>query len=255
MAVTIGNGGLISINRLSSIVVNSEYGVVSAESIVTSNLVFNLQTAPSSGATWTDATGNGYNATISGSASYVSNNGGGIRLDNTSYTGTGFINVPYNISSTTLTVEIVASFNPTSYWATVWGNEVYSGGRGYFAFMGSATGINYGRPGLQANEAVTPSNSIRHWVFVINNTAHSLYLNNTQVGTTDTLTAQTNFATNNFYFGSRHSNAGTGHTDKMNSNIAANLPVYYQMRVYNKALSAAEVAQNYNAIKATYGLP
>lgn len=221
---------------------------------VSSGLVFNLQTAPSSGTTWTDSSGNGYNAIITGSASYVSNNGGGIRLDNTIYTGTGFISVPYNISSNTVTVEIVASFNPTSFWATVWGNEVYSGGRGYFAFMGSATGINYGRAGSMANEAVTPSNSIRHWTFVINGTQHSLYLNGSQVGTTDTIAAQTLFTTNDFYFGSRHSNAGTGHQDKMNSNIPANLPVFYQMRVYNKALSVAELQQNYNAIKGTYGI-
>lgn len=222
--------------------------------IVTSNLVFNLQTAPPSGATWTDATGNGYNATLVGSPSYVSNNSGGIRLNNATYGGADYITVPYNINSNTVTVEIVASFNPTQYWATVWGNEVYSGGRGYFAFMGSATGINYGRPGAQANEAVTPSNAIRHWVFVINSTAHSLYLNNTQVGTTDTLLAQTLFTTNNFYFGARHSNGGTGAQDKMNNSTAANYPVFYQMRVYNKALSVAEIAQNYNAIKGTYGI-
>jgi hypothetical protein len=224
-------------------------------SIVTSGLVFNLQTAPNSGTTWIDATSNGYDATLQGSPTYVSNNGGGIKLNNASYTGNDYISVPYNINSNTVTVEIVASFNPTSHWATVWGNEVYSGGRGYFAFMGSATGINYGRPGLASNEAVTPSNSIRHWTFVINNTAHSLYLNSTQVGTTDTITAQTLFTTNNFYFGSRHSNAGTGHTDKMNNSGSAFQPVFYQMRLYNRALSALEITQNYNAIKTTYGLP
>jgi len=222
--------------------------------IITSGLVFNLETAPSSGTTWTDATGNGYNATLVGSPSYVSNNNGGIKLNNATYAGADYITVPYNINSSTVTVEIVASFNPTQYWATVWANEVYSGGRGYFAFMGSATGINYGRPGASANEAVTPSNSIRHWVFTINNTAHSLYLNSTQVGTTDTIAVQTLFTTNNFYFGARHSNAGTGAQDKMNNSTAANQPVFYQMRLYNKALSAAEVAQNYNAIRGTYGI-
>ena len=221
---------------------------------VSSELQFNLLTAPSSGTTWIDSSGNGYNATLQGSPSYVSNNGGGIRLNNASYTGTDYISVPYNISTNTTTVEIVASFNPTSFWATVWGNEVYSGGRGYFAFMGSSSGINYGRPGLPANEAITPSNSIRHWIFVINGTQHSLYINNSQVGTTDTITAQTLFATNNFYFGSRHSNAGTGHQDKMNSSISANQPVFYQMRLYNKALSVAEITQNYNAVKSTYGI-
>jgi len=226
-------------------------------SFVTSGLVFNLLTAPSSGTTWTDATGNGYNATLQGSPSYTGSYNGGIKLNNTgpNSAGVDFISVPYNIASSTVTVEIVASFNPTGYWATVWGNEVYSGGRGYFAFMGSSTGINYGRPGLPANEAVTPSNSVRQWIFVINGTQHSLYLNGTQVGTTDTITAQTLFATNNFYFGSRHQNDGTaGPRDVMNNSTSSLQPVFYQMRLYNKALSGAEITQNYNAVKSTYNL-
>jgi hypothetical protein len=79
-------------------------------------------------------------------------------------------------------------------------------------------------------------------------------LNSTQVGTTDTIAVQTLFTANNFYFGARHSNAGTGAQDKMNNSTAANQPVFYQMRLYSKALSAAEVAQNYNAIRSTYGI-
>jgi len=223
--------------------------------IVTSNLVFNLQTAPSSGTIWTDTTGNGYNATISGSASYTASNGGGIKLNNSSANGGGvdFISVPYNIASTTTTVEVVASFNPTSFWAPIWANESYNAGLGYMAWMTSATSINYGRPTSPVTENITASNSIRHWVFVLNGTNRSLYLNGTQTGTTQT-GANGGFTTNNFYFGSRHTNTGTGHQDKLNSSIVANRPVFYQMRLYNKALSASEVAQNYNAIRGTYGI-
>jgi hypothetical protein len=81
--------------------------------IVTSGLQFNLQTAPISGTTWTDSSGNSRNATLQGSPSYVSNNGGGIRLNNGNGSGTDYISVPYNIASNTVTVEVVASFNPT----------------------------------------------------------------------------------------------------------------------------------------------
>ena len=221
---------------------------------VTSGLVFNLFTAPSSGTTWTDASGNGYNATISGTTSYVSNNGGGIKLNNTDFTGTGYISVPYNISTNTATIEIVASFNPTSHWATIWGNEVYTGGRGYFAYMPNTTSITYGKPNSTSTETITASNAIRHWTFVINNTTQSLYLNASQVGASDTVTSQTLFATSEFLFGARHTNAGTGATDKMNNSNVANQPVFYQMRVYNKALSGSEITQNYNAIKTTYGI-
>ena len=239
-----------------SIEISNGFTVTPNVTIVQSGLVFNLFTAPSSGTTWTDSSGNGYNAIISGSATYVSNNGGGIKLNNTSANGGGvdFISVPYNINSSTVTVEIVASFNPTSFWGAIWGNESYSAGRGYFAFVQNSSTITYGKSGAVTQETITASNSIRHWTFVINGTQHSLYLNGVQVGFTDTLAIQTLFTTNNLYFGSRHINAGTGHQDKLNSSISANQPVFYQMRVYNKALSVAEITQNLNVVRGTYGL-
>ena len=244
----------MSIGSMMMLKANVKKPVVAANEIVSSGLVFNLQSAPSSGTTWTDASGNGYNATLQGSSSYVSNNGGGIKLNNADYTGTDYISVPYNISTNTVTVEIIASFNPTSNWATIWGNEAYSFGRGYMAYMPSGTVINYGRPNSPAAETITASNSIRHWTFVINETQHSLYLNGTQVGTTDTVAAQTQFVTSELYFGARHTNGGSGPTDKMNNSNSALQPVFYQMRLYNKALSGAEITTNYNAVKTTYGI-
>ena len=223
--------------------------------IVTSGLQVNLLTAPSSGTTWTDVQG-GYNATLQGTPTYVSNNGGGIRLNNsTASSGTDYISLPYNISSSTATVELVASFSPTSHWATVWGNEVYNTGAGYIAYMTSSTGITWGDGNGSTTTNITASNSIRHWTFVIDSTNLLLYLNGSQLGSTIVITAQTSFATSDFYFGARHQNAGGGPaTDKMNNSTAANYPVFYQMRVYNKALNAAEVTQNYTAIRGTYGI-
>lgn len=221
---------------------------------VTSGLQVNLASAPTSGTTWTDSSGNGRNATLQGSASYTSANNGGIKLNNSFSTGTDYISVPYNISSNTVTVELVASFNPTSHWATIWGNDSYTAGRGYLAFMTNDSSITYGKSTDPTTESITASNSIRHWTFVINGTQHSLYLNGTQVGTTDTLAVQTLFVTSEFYFGARHVNNGVGPTDRMNNLNSSLQPVFYQMRIYNKALSSAEITQNYNAIKGTYGI-
>jgi hypothetical protein len=184
----------------------------------------------------------------------VSNNGGGIRLNNLNFTGTDYISVPYNIASNTVTVEIVASFNPTSHWATIWGNEIYNTGRGYLAYMTTSTNITYGKPNAVATETITASNSIRHWTFVINGTTQSLYLNGSQVGTSDTVTNQTTFVTSEFYFGARHTNTGVGPADRMNNSTASLYPVFYQMRVYNTALSGAQITTNFNAIRGTYGL-
>ena len=217
-------------------------------------LQFYLQTAPSSGTTWTDASGNGINATLVGSTSYVSNNGGGIKLQNTDFSGNAHISVPYNISTNTATVEIVASFNPNSHWSTIWGNEAYSFSRGYFAYMGTSTNLIWGSPSSNTtNVTITASNAIRHWTFVINDTSKILYLNGSQFATATT-NNPSSYATSEFLFGARHTNTGTGATDKLNSNISANQPVFYQMRVYNKALTSSEVTTNFNEVKSTYGL-
>jgi hypothetical protein len=217
-------------------------------------LQFYLQTAPSSGTTWTDTSGNGRNATLVGSTSYVSNNGGGIKLLNSTWQGDAHISVPYNISTNTTTIEIVASFNPDSHWASIWGNEAYSFGRGYLAYMTTPTSITYGKPNSPSSESITASNSIRHWTFVIDGTTQSLYLNGSQVGISDNVANQTTFVTSEFLFGARHTNTGTGASDKLNSSISANQPVFYQMRVYNKALTSSEVTTNFNEVKSIYGL-
>jgi len=222
---------------------------------ITSGLQFNLQTAPTSGTIWTDSSGNGRNATLVGSPSYVSNNGGGIRLNNQDISGTDYISVPYNIDSNTVTVEVVASFNPTTFWASIWGNEIYDTNGGYLAYVSSPTEISYGIPNSETTVTITQSNAIRQWIFVINGTQTSLFLNGSQIGTTDTINNQTLFMTGGFQFGSRFaSNNGTGFGDIMNNSNAAFYPVFYQMRVYNRALSGAEVIQNYNAVKGTYGI-
>ena len=228
---------------------------VSAYNVVTSGLAFNLEIAPSSGTTWTDVSGNGRNATLQGTPTYVSDNGGGIRLNNATFTGTDYISVPYNIASNTSTVEIVASFNPTSYWATICGNEANSFSRGSCAYMPASTTITWGSPTTNTtNATITASNAIRHWIFVIDGTSKSLYLNGSQLGTTATLNNPNSYATSEFYFGARHTNTGVGPADRMNSSISANYPVFYQMRVYNRALTGSEITQNYNAIKDTYGI-
>jgi hypothetical protein len=127
--------------------------ISSGGGIVTSGLQFNLATAPSTGSTWTDSSGNGRNATLQGSPSYVSNNGGGIRLNNEDLNGTNYISVPYNIASNTVTVEVVASFNPTSFWGTIWSNEIFNTSGGYLAYMYSSETISFGVPDNEVNKS------------------------------------------------------------------------------------------------------
>ena len=43
-------------------------------------------------------------------------------------------------------------------------------------------------------------------------------------------------------------------TDKMNNSNSSLYPVFYQMRLYNRALSAAEIQQNFNALRGRFGI-
>lgn len=204
------------------------------------DLVMNLATAPSSGSTWVDQSGNGYNGTLVGSPTYVSNNGGGYR------TTTGqYISTNYNLPSA-FTISIVASLNPTNFWATFWGNEAWTANKGYIAYFSSTTGLEVGSPPTLASYAVSGINTIHIWDFVVSGTSITLYKDGVSLGT-KTFSSPTSLAAYGLYFGARHGNAGTGYTDVCPG-------TYYNMRVYKKALIADEITNKFNQMKSLYGL-
>jgi Concanavalin A-like lectin/glucanases superfamily len=221
---------------------------------VTNGLVMNLLTAPSSGTTWTDATGNGNNATIitsgSGTATYTSNYGGGITL------GTALnseaICTAYNLG-TSFTVEMWAQPTAANYWATLWGNDIYST-KGYWAYWSSsASGISAGSPsGSILYSGITPNpGAIKHYVFTLTGSTFTAYLNGVAQSGTGSFSGPTGgVSTTGLNFGSRHPNTtGTANTP---TDVCAG--TYYQMRVYNRALSSSEVTQNFNGSRGIFGI-
>lgn len=220
-------------------------------------LVSDLRNAPVSGNVWIDASGNGYNGRVFGSPTYSNTyTGGGLRLNNAAPSGTDYISVPYNFTSNTLTVEMVASFNPTGFWATLWGSDLWNSTSGYLTHMTASNSIiTFGRTGTGTPVNIPPGDNIRHMVFSINGTTQSFYLNGSHLSS-NVVVGQTVFPTGNLYFGARHNNSGTLGVaqDMMNSSNVGQRPVFYQMRVYNRALSATEATARYDDIKSTYGI-
>lgn len=205
-----------------------------------SDLVMDLALAPSSGSTWLDQSGNGNHGTLIGSPTYVSTNGGGYR------TTTGqYISTNYNLPST-FTISIVASLNPSTFWASFWGNEVFNSARGYLAYFSSTTGINIGNPTNLSPFVVSGINTIHIWDFVVNGNSITLYMDGVSLGT-KTFTAPSGLATNGLYFGARHTNAGTGFTDVCPG-------TYYNMKVYKRALTSDEITSNFSSFRSNYGL-
>lgn len=210
--------------------------------IIQNGLVMNLSSPPSAGTTWTDASGNGNNATIVGSPVYTSANGGGYTTSTNSYFSTS-----YNLPNT-FTVSIAASFNPTSYWATIWGNEIWNTQKGYIAYFANDKKIELGSPsGVISSVPTNDINSIHIWDFVVNGTNYVLYRDGVSFGN-GTITAPAGgSSTTGLYFGARHTNAGTSYADACPG-------TYYSMRVYNRALSADEIQTNFSFLKSNYGL-
>lgn len=210
--------------------------------IIQNGLVMNLSSAPSSGTTWTDVSGNGNNATIVGSPTYTSANGGGYTTSTNSYFSTS-----YNLPNT-FTVSIAASFNPTSYWATIWGNEIWNTQKGYIAYFANDKKIELGSPsGVISSVPTNDINSIHIWDFVVNGTNYVLYRDGVSFGN-GTITAPAGgSSTTGLYFGARHTNAGTSYADACPG-------TYYSMRVYNRALSSDEIQTNFSFLRGSFGL-
>jgi len=209
--------------------------------IVQDGLVTNLINPPSSGTTWTDASGNGNNATLNGSPSYASANGGGYTTSSTSY-----ISLPNNLSST-FTVSVACSLNPSTFWATLWGNESWNAGRGYIAYFLSNTTLNLGSSTGPTSVTVSGINTIHIWDFVVNGTSYTLYRDGVSISTGTFTAPSGGVSTNGLYFGARHTNTGTSYTDACPG-------TYYSMRVYNRALSADEINTNFTVLRGNYGL-
>ncbi len=216
-------------------------GSKSLYGVVQNGLVMNLATAPSSGSTWTDISGNGNNATLQNSPTYISTNGGGIRTSGTSYISTGY-NLPSNF-----TVSVASSFNPTNYWSVIWANESWTAQKGYIAYLSSANGIDFGSPPAPPTIPMNDINTIHIWDFTVNGTTYALYKDGVLVQTGTFTAPPGGLSTNGLYFGARHTNGGTGVTDYSPG-------TFYSMRVYNRALSEEEVKINFSALRSTYGL-
>ena len=210
-------------------------------SIIQDGLVANLISPPSSGTTWTDASGNGNNATLNGSPTYTSANGGGYTTSATSY-----ISLPTNLSST-FTVSVACALNPSTFWATLWGNESWTNGRGYIAYFLSNTTLNLGSSSGPVSITVSGINTIHIWDFVVNGTSYTLYRDGVSISTGTFTAPSGGLSMNGLYFGARHTNEGTSFTDACPG-------TYYSMRVYNRALSADEINTNFSFLRSTYGL-
>ena len=234
-------------------------GLAHSPRIVTDGLVLaldagNTKSYPGSGNTWTDTVG-GNTGTLTNGPTYSSDDGGSIVFDGSNdYAGTS---ASINPSGTDL-----FTYSAWIYIDTIGGNffsnkaaVLFSGnasGRAEFVLMtdtntaGPPDRINFSRYGGSTtgscNLEVDMSVGVWYNITLVRDgtSSQKVYQNGVQIGTGN---VSNSFTAGTMKIGGAPSQSDySGHFDGKMSNIL----------YYNKALTAAEVQQNYNALKGRY---
>ena len=230
--------------------------------IVTENLVLCLDAAnsksyPGSGTAWTDLSGNGNTGTLTNGPTYSSANGGSIVLDGSNDYVLGTINGSIFTGSFTQSAWIY-KLNADQIWQGVFTNSSPATNYTYLMTFGNGSvAAPYNSVG--ANQVGISVSGIfldigthtNRWLYIVmTKTGSTLniycYKDGTLLQTSGTINWNGgNFATTNNYEIGRHWAGGS--IVPLQGNIS-------QASIYNRALTAAEVSQNYNALRSRYGL-
>lgn len=235
--------------------------------IVRSNLVMHLdanytESYPGSGNTWTDLTGNGNRGTLNTSPTFTANAPASFIQFNGANQWVSITENTANMKPTILSFEIVFRYNSdvNTVGGTAPTNTQYiffrqnSRTTNYEAYTGTlventnfriisanSTGVARSTGGT----TVPQIGSIYHLVGVFDTTTQSIYVNGQLEGTGNKGVLDYN----------------ANHTLKLagaiptGSNFQANAAInIYQVRLYDKALTADEVEQNFTAVRGRFGL-
>jgi len=218
-------------------------------SIVTDGLVFYVDAAndksyPETGTTWSDLAGSN-DGTLTNGPTFSSGNGGGIDLDGVN----DYITLPTGVvpANTNITISFFAKNNYTSL-ATNKGIFAINGSTRFQFFLGGTPGGAHARVGTYNGSSYGnspagfmqfPIGETHEFTLVIESSGgFKLYKDGALEASVTGITFTANGAT---YLG-RYS------TDNINNGDFT----IYNVKVYDRALSDAEVSQNYNALKGRF---
>jgi hypothetical protein len=217
--------------------------------IVTNGLVLcldaaNLKSYPGTGTTWFDVSGNNNNGTLTNGPTYGTNNNGVINFDGSNDMIVGVHNDQLNITGSISIECLFTVASSRSDWVRVFGKGDSTNrtvGLWYNTISSNFLYQRYGTTNMDCLLSRTVSfNTWFHMVGTSNNNSHALYLNGIPV-VTSSLGTTFRSSTDPYRIG--YGNIHTYHI----GNFACG-------RIYNRGLTAAEVQQNYNALRGRYGI-
>ena len=236
-------------------------GLAHSPRIVTDGLVLaldagNTKSYPGSGSTWTDLSGNGNTGTLVNGVGYTADNGGSLTFDGVDdystlptnllkhETGNPFtFSIWFKTSSTGVILGQQSTSTPNS--AAGWVPAIYVGSNGLLytsCFYGGNTS------NVSATSSTVNNGSWNNVTVTFSSGSHISYLNGNSYATL--AKTQTFYSSTYYYF------LGSGRVSSwpadpaspyFNGNISN---IFY----YNKALTASEVSQNFNALRGRYGI-
>ena len=213
-------------------------------SIVTSGLVLyldagNPRSYSGSGTTWADVSGNNYNGTLINGPTYTSGTGGYFNFDGVDD------RIDVNITSTPmqtsgpLTLSCWMYRNGDGMVFSAGGYYGLFAGGGFWYWNGNPNWVSYSCP------VAVPSSTWCHYCLVYNNSTNPIfYINGVAYTSTGTYAAPSPFGSSIFRIGEY-----TVYTpySPFNGRVAVS-------QFYNRALSSAEITQNFNALRGRYGV-
>ena len=218
-------------------------GFTGASPIVTDGLVFavdaaNYESYPGSGTTWTDLVGSG-NTTLTNGPTFDNENGGSIVFDGSNDYATAGYQMPAQSSTTTFSWNLwIYLFSGNGNNDVIFGNRYGTVGGGTQFIKITPINWEYYNGGGEFIGYSIPTNQWINLCVVKNQGTHYYYSNASQIGT-------------------RSSNKNVGSTPVfMGGDLTretANVQ-FASAAIYDRALSATEITQNYNALKSRFNL-
>ena len=230
-----------------------------ANTIVQQGLVLNLDAGnpysyAGAGTVWYDVSGNSFNATLNNSPTYTTDNGGVLNwISASSQYATVSMSSTLRVANITQEAWVYLSTTADqvfigSQYGTSSNNSFalwVSGGTFYF-------GVNVGGTFYQSASFAPSTSTWYHLVHTYNGTTQYLYINGVLVTTYNSAASgNISYDTSNTLLAIGADFNGTGYNVGPSLYVNGKMPV---VRLYNIALSAAQVLQNYNATKGRFGL-